>query len=145
VAERPRDRLGRPLPFASDRGRHAPTVPVAMRSPAETLRVATEYFNAGLPFHAHEVFEQQWRATSGPDRIGWRALAQFGAAVTQLLRGNDVGGNRLLERAALGLSDSAGLETTGLDVAGLIRWCRDATRDLTEVPTFGSVVETTAG
>lgn len=53
----------------------------------------------GLPFHAHEVFEQRWKCCPDAERDCWQALAQWGAAITQRDRGNRVGQQRLAERA----------------------------------------------
>ncbi len=136
MADRPRDRLGRPTP---DLANAAPPIPNETRSAAEALAVGRAFFNQGFPFLAHEVFEQQWRQTEGSERAYWRALAQFAAGVTHLLRGNAMGGNRLLLRAADGLA-VAGHEPIDLhsNAAALISWCNDLNRDLSAIPTFGS-------
>ncbi|MER6901906.1 DUF309 domain-containing protein, partial [Amycolatopsis sp. NPDC000740] len=72
---RPRDGLGRPLPYGSD---GVPRQPEGVqRTPAETLAEAQHLLDAGRPFHAHEVFEDAWKATDGPERELWRGLAQL--------------------------------------------------------------------
>ena len=40
------------------------------------------YLDRGMPFHAHETFELRWRVAPDADRAAWRALAQWGAALT---------------------------------------------------------------
>lgn len=57
------------------------------------------FIQDGLPFHAHEVFEQRWKCCPPENREAWRALAQWGAALTQSARGNEIGRRRLAERA----------------------------------------------
>ncbi len=46
----------------------------------------------------------RWRQAPAPDRAAWRALAQWGAALTHEARGNRIGARRLAERAAESLS-----------------------------------------
>jgi uncharacterized protein len=69
-------------------------------SSADAINESVDYLQRGLPFHAHEVLEQRWRCAPEPERDFWRALAQAAAAVTQAARGNEVGAQRLRERAA---------------------------------------------
>lgn len=95
---RPRDRLGRPLDH--DDPRAFPEVPEREQIGAEQAWVeALEYLARDLPFHAHEVFEQRWKCCPANERNCWQALAQWGAALTQAARGNDVGSQRLALRA----------------------------------------------
>ncbi|MFF3619576.1 DUF309 domain-containing protein [Streptomyces sp. NPDC002467] len=115
---RPRDGLGRPLPYGAPGVERQPEGVV--RSPAETVREAQRLLDAGMPFHAHEVFEDAWK--SGPEAEAplWRGLAQLAVGLTHAARGNAVGGARLLRRGAGSL---AGLEEAyGMDVAGLAGW-----------------------
>lgn len=60
---------------------------------------ATGYLDKGLPFHAHEVFEQRWKCCPPEERDAWQALAQWGAALTQEARGNAIGRSRVAQRA----------------------------------------------
>jgi hypothetical protein len=58
---RPRDVLGRPLPYGSV---DVPRQPEGIRrSPQGTLDEAQRLLDAGFPFpfHAHEVFEDAWK------------------------------------------------------------------------------------
>ncbi len=84
-----RDRLGRPT---TDPTAAFPEVPERLDLTAEDAwREAMTYLADGLPFHAHEVFEQRWRCCPSDERRLWQALAQWAAALTHRARGNDVG------------------------------------------------------
>ncbi len=97
-SERPRDRLGRPLDSGDPRA--FPTVPERdVISGVQAWDEAVDYLQRDLPFHAHEVFEQRWKCAPEAEREVWRALAQWGAALTQQARGNAVGQKRLAMRA----------------------------------------------
>ena len=105
-AERPRDELGRPLPWDAP---GFPGVPPRDEISAEDAVVeALSYLDRGLPFHAHEVFEQRWRCCPDDERALWRALAQAAAAATHAARGNGEGARRLHDRAVAGLQEYAG-------------------------------------
>ncbi|MFF1547888.1 DUF309 domain-containing protein [Streptomyces sp. NPDC058291] len=124
---RPRDGLGRPLPYGADGVQRQPEGVV--RTPQETVAEAQALLDAGKPFHAHEVFEDAWK--SGPDgeRALWRGLAQLAVGLTHAARGNHAGGARLLRRGAEAVREwSAGTgedRPYGVDLAGLTRWARD--------------------
>ena len=66
---------------------------------ADAINEAVAYLQSGRPFHAHEVLEQRWRCAPEDEREWWRVLAQAAAGVTQAARGNEVGAQRLRERA----------------------------------------------
>lgn len=119
---RPRDGLGRPLPYGAEGVERQPEGVV--RSPRETTREAQRLLDAGMPFHAHEVFEDAWK--SGPPATAplWRGLAQLAVGLTHAGRGNTVGGARLLRRGAAGIEGLDG-EAYGIDVPGLVRWARE--------------------
>ncbi len=57
---RPRDALGRPLPYGEVGEDRAPEGVV--RTPAQTLAEAQRLLDAGRPFHAHEVLEDAWKS-----------------------------------------------------------------------------------
>ena len=104
-SDRPRDRLGRPLDPGDP---HAyPGVPERSEIDGVTAwNEANEYFQRDLPFHAHEVFEQRWKCAPDGEREVWQALAQWGAALTQRARGNEVGQRRLAARARAKLEEA---------------------------------------
>ncbi len=118
---RPRDGLGRPLPHGAV---GVPRQPEGVaRTPAQTLAEAQQLFDAGRPFHAHEVFEDAWKASrDAPEAELWKALAQLAVGCTHRLRGNQIGAQRLLQRAAAGLAGYADDAPHGLAVAELRAW-----------------------
>lgn len=100
MAERPRDRLGRPLPRDAEPAVGGPPVPsIDGLDDRAVWALAMECLDDGLPFHMHEVFEERWRRAAGGDREAWRACAQWGAALTHAARGNTVGASRVAARA----------------------------------------------
>lgn len=108
MADRLRDRLGRPLPPDADPAFAAPPVidPAGLGD-ADVWQLGLDYLDDGLPFHAHELFELRWRSADEQDRDAWRALAQWGAALTHEARGNGEGARRLAERTLATLTGSA--------------------------------------
>ncbi|MEU6818145.1 DUF309 domain-containing protein [Streptomyces sp. NPDC046860] len=124
---RPRDGLGRPLPYGSDGVERQPEGIV--RSPAETLAEAQELLDGGKPFHAHEVFEDAWKSGPEAERELWRGLAQLAVGLTHSARGNATGGARLLRRGAAAVSQWSLRQDSprphGLDLAGLAAWATD--------------------
>ncbi|MFE2282985.1 DUF309 domain-containing protein [Streptomyces sp. NPDC059443] len=123
---RPRDGLGRPLPYGAQGVERQPEGVV--RAPGETLAEAQRLLDAGMPFHAHEVFEDAWKSGPEAEAALWRGLAQLAVGLTHSARGNAVGGARLLRRGAdvlAGREEAAGAEPSyGMDLAGLVRWAR---------------------
>ncbi|MEU3691285.1 DUF309 domain-containing protein [Streptomyces narbonensis] len=95
---RPRDGLGRPLPYGAEGVPRQPEGVV--RTPGETVREAQRLLDAGMPFHAHEVFEDAWKSGPAAERDLWQGLAQLAVGLTHAARGNREGGARLLRRGA---------------------------------------------
>ncbi|MGW0209118.1 DUF309 domain-containing protein [Streptomyces sp. NPDC003233] len=124
---RPRDGLGRPLPYGTEGVPRQPEGVV--RRPQETVTEAQALLDAGKPFHAHEVFEDAWKSGPEEERALWRGLAQLAVGLTHAARGNAVGGARLLRRGAKALADwetEQGEDRPyGIDLAGLTRWARE--------------------
>jgi len=106
MRERPRDQLGRPLPWGSAGFPGVP--PQADISAEKAIADARDYLAEQLPFHAHEVLEMRWRCCPEDERSMWRALAQAAAGCTHAARGNDLGAARLRERAEQGLASYVG-------------------------------------
>ena len=74
---RPRDGLGRPLPF-SQAGGAVPTMPDGLVLDGwAAARLGDELLRAGRPFHAHEVFEASWKSGPPAERELWQGLAQL--------------------------------------------------------------------
>lgn len=131
---RPRDALGRPLPYGS---RGVPRIPDDLHlPPAETLRCAQDLLDRGQAFSAHEVLESAWKDGPDTERVLWQGLAQLAVGITHVQRGNTSGAAALLRRASgrLRQVDTAGPH--GVDVAGLIGFADiladdlDARRDI---------------
>lgn len=116
---RPRDGLGRPLPYGAPGVQRAPEGVV--RAPADTIAEAQRLLDEGKPFHAHEVFEDAWK-TAAEHRPLWKALAQLAVGLTHAARGNPVGRAALLARARTGLAPYVHERPYGLDIAGVVRW-----------------------
>ncbi|MDX3313354.1 DUF309 domain-containing protein [Streptomyces sp. NPDC054884] len=126
---RPRDGLGRPLPYGAPGVERQPEGVV--RTPEETVTEAQALLDAGKPFHAHEVFEDAWKSGPAAERTLWRGLAQLAVGLTHAARGNLTGGVRLLRRGAGAAEEwaaGAGEDRPyGLDLPGLARWARELT------------------
>lgn len=116
---RPRDALGRPLPYGS-----AGVEPVSEQPlpPVDTIAEATRLLDEGRPFAAHEVFEARWKDAPAAERNLWQGMAQLCVAITHAMRGNATGATRLLERATDRLDGYDG-PVYGLDLAA---WSRRA-------------------
>jgi uncharacterized protein len=121
---RPRDALGRPLPYGA--AGVAP-VPEAALPPGRTLAAARRLVEAGRPFSAHEVLEARWKASPAGERDLWQGLAQICVGLTHAARGNARGAARLVERgvARLEAHQFAGGPTYGLDLGAVAACARD--------------------
>jgi hypothetical protein len=98
---RPRDELGRPLPWSATAADDVPVIPDDLHvTPAEAADLGGRLLAQGRPFHAHEVFEAAWKSTPAPEREFWRGLAQIAVGLTHARRGNARGAVALLRRGA---------------------------------------------
>lgn len=124
--ERPRDRLGRPLPRGSSPDPSVPPVPdISGLADEAVVTLALELVADGLPFHAHEICETRWRSCPAEDRALWRALAQWGAAETHAARGNAEGAHRLACRALVVLDGQRDAPHAGMSgLKPVVRRCR---------------------
>ncbi|MER8004404.1 DUF309 domain-containing protein [Streptomyces sp. NPDC094149] len=124
---RPRDGLGRPLPYGAAGVARQPEGVV--RTPEETVAEAQTLLAEGKPFHAHEVFEDAWKSGPAEERELWRGLAQLAVGLTHSARGNAAGGARLLRRGAGAVSawaaDTERRQPYGMDLTGLSAWARE--------------------
>jgi len=121
---RPRDELGRPLPYGSV---GVPTTPDDLAlSPSAALQRADALLQSGRPFHAHEILELQWKACPAEQRALWQALAQWAVAITHHARGNPTGARSVLNRASNTLATHQGPVPAGLDLTAVLAWCREA-------------------
>jgi uncharacterized protein len=121
---RPRDELGRPLPYGAQGVAPFPDEPLP---PLETVATAQRLVRDGRPFAAHEVLEARWKSAPPAERELWQGLAQACVALTHAARGNHVGATRLLERATglLELYAITGGPTYGVDLAATVTCARD--------------------
>lgn len=119
-SQRPRDGLGRPLPY--DAAGVARQPEGVRRAPAETVAEAGRLLAEKLPFHAHEVFEDAWKSGPDAERDLWRGLAQLAVGITHAARGNRRGAVALLRRAGDGIGPYAGTRPHGIDLDALLRW-----------------------
>ena len=120
---RPRDALGRPLPYGEVGVEPVSEEPLP---PEETLAAARALVEEGRPFSAHEVLEARWKAGPEQERDLWQGLAQLCVGLTHALRGNPVGARRLLDRGIARLEQygtTAG-PTYGLDLRGVVTCAR---------------------
>ncbi|MET9514601.1 DUF309 domain-containing protein [Streptomyces sp. NPDC002994] len=120
---RPRDGLGRPLPYGAEGVARQPEG--VERTGDETVREAQRLLDAGMPFHAHEVFEDAWKSGPEAERALWRGLAQLAVGLTHAARGNRSGGTTLLRRGAAGIAAYGDVRPYGLDITGLTAWARE--------------------
>lgn len=123
-SNRPRDELGRPLPRGAVGVSRAPEG--QRRTVEQTIQEAQRLLDEGLPFHAHEVFEDMWKSARAEERDLWRGLAQFAVGLTHAARGNARGADALLRRGAASMRRYAAAAPHGLNVAGLLAWSSQA-------------------
>jgi hypothetical protein len=117
---RPRDELGRPLPYGSAGVEPVPEEPLPV---LETIAEARRLLADGRPFSAHEVLEARWKTCPEVERPLWQGLAQICVGLTHRARGNAVGANRLLERGARQVESYSG-EAHGLDLPAIVACAR---------------------
>jgi len=117
---RPRDGLGRPLPYGEEGVERQPEG--IERTPEETVREGQRLLNDGKPFHAHEVFEDAWKTGPADEQDLWKGLAQLAVGLTHAARGNLVGSATLLRRGADYIASFSDAQPYGIDVDGLRSW-----------------------
>lgn len=125
---RPRDALGRPLPYDQQGVEPIDETPLP---PAETLALARDLLTQGRPFAAHEALEVRWKSGPVEERELWQGLAQLCVGLTHAGRGNRVGAERLVERAAGRLASYQAREGTtyGLALDKLVTCVRARVRE----------------
>jgi hypothetical protein len=125
---RPRDKLGRPLPYGSQGVEPVSEEPLP---PLDTVEAARRLLAEGRPFSAHEVYEARWKAGPAEERELWQGLAQLCVAITHAERGNQTGALRLLGRAHRRLETYAATDGSayGLDLSRIVEWISDRERN----------------
>ncbi len=115
--KRPRDELGRPLPWKADNRLRLEDYDSL--SVEENHSLAVRHFNAERFFPAHEAWETCWKQVKEtPEAEFFKGLSQLGAGYTHLLRGNLHGAHTLLRRGA-GRILRYGSPRRGVDVKAL--------------------------
>ena len=125
---RPRDALGRPLPYGSPGVQPIDETP---RPPEDTLAYARALLDEGRPFSAHEALEVRWKSGPKEERELWQGLAQLCVGLTHAERGNAIGAARLVDRGAGNLAAYARTDgpTYGLDLSGVVTCARARVTD----------------
>ncbi len=97
--ERPRDKLGRPLPWDAESELHLPDFDAMTLE--ENDRIARRLLAERNVFGAHEAWETAWKKAKGTgEEELFKGLSQMGAGYVHLLRGNAHGAKTLLRRGA---------------------------------------------
>lgn len=121
---RPRDALGRPLPYGATGVAPVSEEPLP---PDQTLDEARRLVAEGRPFSAHEVLEVRWKTGPESERELWQGLAQLCVGLTHAARGNPLGARRLTDRgeAHLVSYSATGGPTYGLDLVSVVTHVRE--------------------
>jgi predicted metal-dependent hydrolase len=90
-----------------------------------SLEAGLDLIRRGEYFPAHEVLEDVWRAAEPGERDFYQGLVHFAVAWYQAGRGNRVGAERQLEKAARRLGPYAPVHQ-GIDVTSLLEQLADA-------------------
>jgi hypothetical protein len=126
---RPRDALGRPLPYGS---KGVPGIAEEKhRDNSQTLQEADILLGAGLPFQAHEILELRWKHCPAGQRDLWQALAQLCVSITHFRRGNQAGAVAILKRARTNLDSYAGPVPAELNLPAVLDWIDRTQSDTT--------------
>ncbi len=115
--ERPRDELGRPLPWGDET--RLPLPDFDAMSIGENDQVARRFLRERNFFGAHEAWETAWKQAKGTgEEELFKGLSQMGAGYVHLLRGNAHGAKTLLRRGASRIGrypvGEWGIDTTAL-------------------------------
>ena len=101
--ERPRDRLGRPLPWEAEG--ELVLEDFDSLSLDANHELGRSHARAGRWFAAHEAWETAWKQARDTDEAElFKGLSQMGAGYVHLFRGNAHGATALLRRAARRIS-----------------------------------------
>lgn len=92
------------------------------RTAPEALAEAQRWLDRGMPFAAHEVLEDAWKAAPAAERELWQGLAQLAVGLTHARRGNAAGADTVLRRGASKLAAYEADPPYGIDVPGLLAW-----------------------
>ena len=102
-SERPRDLLGRPLPWGAEGALELEDFDSL--SLDENHELGKVHARAGEWFAAHEAWETAWKQARDTEEAElFKGLSQMGAGYVHLFRGNAHGAATLLRRAAMRIS-----------------------------------------
>jgi len=87
------------------------------------------FFNAGRYYQAHEVWEDLWRATAGPERTFYQGLIQAAVGLYHLGRGNATGAASQLRKSVDHLTGFEG-NSHFIDTLDLIAQLQQIRRDM---------------
>jgi predicted metal-dependent hydrolase len=100
---------------------------------AGAYEAGLELLDGGCYFAAHEALEESWRAAAAAERDFFQGLVHVAVAWYQSERGNRVGCERQLEKAARRLGPFAPRHRE-LDVADLLRQVGEAASSYPDLP-----------
>jgi uncharacterized protein len=140
--ERPRDELGRPLPWEAENLLHMPDFDAL--SLEENHQLGRRFVRESNWFAAHEAWETAWKQARGTgDEELFKGLSQMGAGYVHLRRGNAHGAQTLLLRAARRIAEyptgRLGVQTAAL--AARLRSDAAAVADGSLVPGLDAAME----
>ena len=84
------------------------------------FEVGMELFNSGKWYKSHDVFEEIWHETGGPERQLLQGILQVAVAQVHLENSN-INGATILYGEALGRLKRFQLTNLGLDIVGLCK------------------------
>jgi len=116
--QRPRDELGRPLPWGSANRLEMEDFDALDVEEVHSLGMA--HFNARRFFQAHEAWETAWKQTKGAgDEEFFKGLSQLGAGYVHHARGNPHGTHTLIRRGVRRIRPY-GPRHRGVDVTAVV-------------------------
>jgi uncharacterized protein len=127
--ERPRDELGRPLPWGEENRLELEDFDALPQE--ENHRLGVRHFNEGRFFQAHEAWETAWKQGRGtPDEEFFKGLSQLGAGYVHYRRGNPHGAHTLIRRGTRRIT-AYGPTHHGVDVERLVEEAEGQAEEIT--------------
>lgn len=130
---RPRDRLGRPLPYDTTETELAEEFEYA--TVEEALATAVELWDDQRFFEAHECLEDVWHHAADDDRDFWQGVVQVAVTCCHHQRGNDKGARVMAAKALERLAPFPATHR-GIDVQSLREFLEVATDTIASHPPF---------
>jgi hypothetical protein len=133
---RPRDRLGRPLPYDSDETELAEEFEHHIVEDA--LDTAIQLWDDERYFEAHECLEDVWHHAAAEDRDFWQGVVQVAVTCCHDQRGNHKGA-RVMAAKALDRLAGYPSQHRGIDVSVLRSFLEAATEGITSYLSFPAI------